>query len=343
MTTHRIPYSPVEDIPNLHKRVLSSLKTDKQMRDLLHSTRFCLKHSSNLRKPSVFKLALSEIIINQLHMFSITHYSIREIVKAAIRSELYPIVTDALSLTREQVEKIFIIAALLDDPSEGFKQYWRSSWKVKYEEYLLDQEEHKENERFDDFLLKTTPKQLEKMRHDPLQNKVLISKYAERMLVYQWNNPFAKNPSWFKMPKSNKKPKNVFTYVRDYFEFATPGRGTKRIKDPALRRFLFRWHKEYVAFSQYTHVTKRKIAFAEMLKDKSMASDEPMKNYAINQATIAINTSYAAAATACLLVVNGVTQNYGAKSATKHFWETLIEFSLLSKALWKMYAKAQFN
>lgn len=342
MTAHRIPYAPVEDIPNLHKKVLSSLKTDKQMRDLLHSTRYCLNHPSNLRKPNDFKLAISEIITNQLHMFSITHYSIREIVKAAIRSELYPIVTDALSLTREQVEKVFIIAALLDNPNEGFKKYWRSSWKVKYERYLLDQEEHKENDRFDDFLLKTIPKQLEKMRRDPIRNNVLISKYAERMLVYQWNNPFGRNPSWFRMPKSNK-PKNVFNYVRDYFEFATPGRGTKRIKDPALRRLLFRWHKEYVALSQYTHVTKRKIAFAEMLKDKSMASQEPMKNYAINHATTAINTSYAAAATACLLVVNGISQNYGAKNATKQFWETLIEFSLLSKALWRMYAETLFD
>ena len=127
MTAHRIPYAPVEDIPNLHKKVLSSLKTDKQMRDLLHSTSYCLNYPSNLRKPNDFKLAISEIITNQLHMFSITHYSIREIVKAAIRSELYPIVTDALSLTREQVEKVFIIAALLDNPNEGFKKYWRGS------------------------------------------------------------------------------------------------------------------------------------------------------------------------------------------------------------------------
>jgi hypothetical protein len=343
MTARRIPYAPVQDIPNLDKRVLSSRKTDKQMRDLLDSTRFCLKHPSNLKKPTAFGLAISEIITNQLHMFSITHFSIREIVKAAIRSELYPIVTDALSLAREQVEKVFIIATLMDNPNEGFKRYWRSSWKARYEQYLLDQEEHKDNERFDGFLSKNTPKQLEKMRSDPVRNNILISKYAERLLVYHWNNPFGKNPSWFRMPKSNQKPKNVFNYIRDYFEFATPGRGTKRIKDPELRRFLFRWHKEYVALSQYTHVTKRKIAFAEMLKDKSMASHEPMKNYAINHATTAVNTSYTAAATACLLVVNGISQNYGAKRATRQFWETLIGFSLLSKGLWAMYAEAQLD
>src|SRR5437773_5303549 len=116
MTT-RIPYDAVEDIPNLHKKVLSGKKTDKQMRDLLHSTRFCLKHPSNLKKPSDFKLPISEIITNQLYMFSITHYSIRVIVAAAIKPKFYPLMADALSLAREQVEKVFIVATLLDNPN----------------------------------------------------------------------------------------------------------------------------------------------------------------------------------------------------------------------------------
>src|SRR5438552_18866809 len=101
------------------------------------------------------------------------------------------------------------------------------------------------------------------------------------------------------MPKSNRKPKNVLTYLREYFEFATPGRGMKHIKDATLKRFLFRWHKEYIGLSQYTHVTMTKIGFAEMLKAKDMASQDPIKVYAIDRAITAINISYTAAATAC--------------------------------------------
>ena len=82
-----------------------------------------------------------------------------------------------------------------------------------------------------------------------------------------------------------------------------------------------------------------KIGFAEMLKSKDMASQGPIKNYAIERAITAINISYTAAASACLLVANEVSNDYGAEKETKEFWETMIDFSLLSKALWKMYVQ----
>jgi len=248
-------------------------------------------------------------------------------------------VADALSLAREQVEKVFIIATLLDNPNTAFRQYWRSSWRVRYEKYLLDQEEHKENERFKEFLKDTTPKRLERMRRDPVLKVILISRYAERMLRYNWDNPYGKNPPWFRKTKSQGKPKNVSSYLREYFEFATPGQGMKKIREVPLKRFLFRWHKEYRGLSQYTHVTLTKIGFAEMLKARDMASQQPIKDYAIERAISAINVSYTAAASACLLVANEVSNDYGAKNETKEFWRTLIEFSLLSKALWKMYVQ----
>lgn len=227
------------------------------MREVLNSTRFCLKHSSNLKKTSDYKLPISQILTNQLHMFSITHCSIRVVVAAAIKSKFYPLIADALSLAREQVEKVFIVATLLDNPNPAFQRYWRSSWQVEYEKYLLEQEEHRENERFEEFLKDTTPKRLEKMRRDPIRKDVLISQYAKRILTYHWNNPTGGNPSWFRKTKSKKKPRDVPSYIRYYFNFATPGAGMKRIQDLALRRFLFRWHKEYRALSQYTHVTIR--------------------------------------------------------------------------------------
>jgi hypothetical protein len=339
MRPTRIPYDAVQDIPNLRKKVLSGRKTDMKMRELLKSTRFVLKHPSNLKKASDYKMAICEVVTNQLYMLSITHYSIRVLVATAIRREYYPLVADALSLAREQVEKIFIIASLLSNPNTAFKQYWRNSWKVEYEKLLLDGEEHKENKRFEEFLKTSSPKRLERMRRDPVLKNILVSRYAKRVLNYFWNNPYGKNPPWFKIPTNKNKPKNVFGYVRDYFEFATPGRGLKNFQDVKLRRFLSRWHKEYGALSQYTHVTMRKIAFAEMLKAKDMASQPRIREFAIEQAMRAINTSYTAVASACLIVVNEVARDYGAKTETRELWETLIGFSLFSKALWSMYAK----
>src|SRR2546423_13707542 len=111
----RIPYAPVEDISNLHKKKMSGSKVDGQMRDLFSSVRFSLKHATNLKKPSNFNKPISEMLTNHLYMLSTTHYSIRVVVAAAVRYKHYALMGDALSLAREQVEKVFIIAARLDN------------------------------------------------------------------------------------------------------------------------------------------------------------------------------------------------------------------------------------
>ena len=134
----RIPYSAVEDIPNLHKKKMSGSKADAQMRDLLSSARFCLKHPTNLKKPSNFQKPISETLTDHLYMFSATHYSIRVVIAAAVKYKHYALMGDALSLAREQVEKVFIVSALLDSPDRAFRQYLRSSWKTKYEKFLLE-------------------------------------------------------------------------------------------------------------------------------------------------------------------------------------------------------------
>jgi hypothetical protein len=331
----RIPYQPVEDIPNLHKAKISAPDSDKLMRELLNSTRFALHNSSNLKKPSDFKKPIAEILINQLFMFSITHYSIREVIAAAERHKQYSLVGDALSLAREQVEKVFIVASLLDNPNRNFRQYLRSSWKTEYEKFLLEKEEHRENERFKEFLSDTTPKRLESMRRNQFvksKKDVLVSKLAVRVLKFSWDNPGAKNAPFLKKG-------TVYNYVKEYFDFATPGRSARKVADPALRAFLYRWHKEYVSLSQYTHVTVRKLMFANMVRQKDMSSQERIQEYGVESAIRAINTSYTAAAAACVLVLNGVTNHYGAKEEAKQFWGQLIGFSLFSKALWNMYIK----
>lgn len=57
----------------------------------------------------------------------------------------------------------------------------------------------------------------------------------------------------------------------------------------------------------------------------------------MERATQAINTSYTASASACLLILNEVSNDYGAIRETRDLWEKLTGQSLLSKALWKMY------
>jgi hypothetical protein len=281
-------------------------------------------------------------------MFTITHASIRELVKSAHRYKYFPVVGDALSLAREQVEKVFIIAALLNNPNESFRQYLRSSWRNRYEGFLLDLEEQSENERFDEYLTTTFPEILDRLRQRRVSRRkteIIVSNFAKRAVKHKWDNPGDEKPFWFikneaKKKKKENRYKKISTYVRDYFEFATPGMSVRLITDPELRRFLYRWHKEYSFLSQYTHVTVRKMVFADMLQQKGLKSQQPIKEYGVDFSIRAINTSYTAAATACALVLDGVSNRYGANIEVKEFWDQLTGFSLLSKALWKMHIKS---
>jgi hypothetical protein len=329
-----LPYAPVADIPNIYKIAMSAKKLDTLMHDVITSTRFALKNPSNFKKTSHYNKELSGLLSDQLLMFPITHSSIREIVKAAYRKKYYPVVGDAISLAREQVEKVFVVALLLNNPNKAFWQYLRATWKNEYEAYLLQKEEQAENKRFDEFLGKTLPKRLENLRK-PFTSKrrreILVSKFAIRVLKFNWDNPGAKNPPWF------KQKGGVQGYLRDYFGFATPGKSAKDITDPDLRRFLYRWHKEYTYLSQYTHVTAKKLVFAHIHQQKDLASQQPIKEYGEKYSIRAVHTSYTAAATTCALALSSVSNTYGALTELKEFWGQLIGFSLFSKALWEMY------
>lgn len=331
-----MPYEPVEDIPNIEKVAISARKSDELMWSVINSTRFALNDPSNLKNPSYYNRELSGLLRDQLLMFSITHASIREIVKAAYRKKYYPVIGDTLSLSREQVEKVFIIASLLNDPNKAFWQYLRATWKTEYEGFLLQTEEQAENQRFDKFLSETLPQRLENMRRPRTskgRRETLVSKFAERVLKFNWENPGARNPPWF------KRKGGIQGYIRNYFEFASPGRSARNIKDPALRRLLYRWHKEYTFLSQYTHVTAGKMVFSNIHQQKGMNIQERIADYGEKLAIRAVHTSYTAAATSCAIALNGVSNTYGAKDELKEFWAQLIGFSLLSKALWKLHVK----
>jgi hypothetical protein len=341
-----MPYDPVEDIPNIGNLSIDALDSDESVRRVNISTRHAL-NPSNFKLPCSHKKEVTGLLKHQLIMFSITHASIRELVAAAFKHEYYPLVGDALSLTREQIEKIFIVAALLNNPDKAFKQFLRTSWKTEYEGFLLHREEEAENKRFDNFLKNVAPKQLDKLRRTPISRwkaETIVSDFAKRAVTYKWNNPGDDKPDWFiNHEKKKKKGKNRYSrlqdYVRDYFEFATPGKSARFIKDPELKRFLYRWHKEYSFYSQYTHVTVGKMIFSDIHQKKDFKSQEAINLYGEKFATRAIHASYTATATACAIVLTAVSNSHGANRELRDLWKELAGFSLFSKALWNMYIK----
>ncbi len=81
------------------------------------------------------------------------------------------------------------------------------------------------------------------------------------------------------------------------------------------------------------------MVFSNIHQQKGMNIQERIKDYGEKFAIRAVHTSYTAAAASCAIALNGVSNTYGAKDELIEFWEQLIGFSLLSKALWKMHIK----
>lgn len=331
-----MPYNKVEDIPGIDSSSVDIKKTDALMAESVQATRFALKHRYNFKKKVADESALIYFLSSNLLLYTTTHKSVRLLVSHAYRKKDYPIVYDAASLVREQVEKIYNVALVLSNPRKWIKQYLRNAWRSDYQTFLLEVEEHGDNPRYAEFLQKHYPEFLRKGQRPQVgrrKPKTIVSDYAKRAATYVWQNPVGKNPSWFK-PKQS-----IRNYVRDYFEFPTPGKATGEIKDRNLKRFLYRWHKEYSFISQYSHVTLEKMAVPMINENKDMYSPEKVRINGVRLAERSVFTSQIATATSCVLILAVLKQTYGAKSALKEFWKELYGRSLLGKALWNMYVK----
>ncbi|MBC7931985.1 MAG: hypothetical protein H7Z38_15615 [Rubrivivax sp.] len=342
-----MPYGPVEDIPGIETSRVNIKKLDPFLYSAIESTRFALRHRYNFKKRTDQESELITILRIQLSLYSITHRSIRILLRRAYRDNDKTLIGDAASLVREQIEKIFTIALILDNPVKWMRQYLRSSWRTEYMEFLLESEEHGSNPRYEEHLKERYPEHLKRGQRPPVpgrKTETVVSDFAKRTMKYNWDNPSGPEPQWFrkvmsKIKNPRKRSQRVRDYVRNYFEFPTPGRAAGIIKDMDLRQFLFRWHKEYSHVCQYSHVALGKMILPVMSEFKDIEHAEKVKIYGQLIATRVLFTSHTAAATACALVVHALINTCGAKSEVEEYWKELYERSLPSKALWNMYIK----
>ncbi|MDD5749130.1 MAG: hypothetical protein PHP64_08865 [Actinomycetota bacterium] len=321
-------FKPVEDIPNIETASLNARKVDDEMRDLINIVRTALKNQPGLNEE------LKQVLRNHLSLFGVSHKSIRLIIARAFKKKDYPLIADAVSLTREQVEKLFAVALLLDNPHRWVKQHLRAAWKNRLKEFHLDNEEKHTIKRFQEQLQTNWPRALDQMKN-PVKaqgrgSKIIVSTFAERVLKYDLDRPEGPKPSWFKRKSS------VRSYQKKYFDFPTPGIALRKIRKRPVHRFLYRWHKEYEYLCEYSHVGAGKmiLLLGGEFKDFWTGQKLPMVARKLAERTIAM--SYIATASACLLVTSILSNRFGEQSRVKLFWAMLNDFSLLARALWQL-------
>ena len=336
-------FPSVEDIPGIETSRMNINTIDPFLYSAVESVRFALKHRNNFKRKADYESELIGTLRIQLDLFAVTHKSIRILFRRAYREPDKRLLGDGASLVREQVEKIFIIALVLDNPPKWIRQYMRSALKTDLMEFLLERDEHSDKPRYKQQLKEDYPKYLKSGQRPvvPGQKPVtLVSYFAMRALKYDLEFPRGPEPHWFakaiKKRKNGKKQK-LKTYIRNYFDFPTPGRVIGIIKNQSMKPFLIRWHKEYAYICEYTHVAFGKMMLPSLAEYKDWKHADMVDKYGEKVAARVLFTSHTAAASACALITEALIRDYGAKTELRDYWQQLYSRSLPSKAFWKLY------
>jgi hypothetical protein len=329
-------FPPVEDIPDIETKSVNINKLDKEMHRLIEDVRFAVTHHDALsRRSRELVSSLDDLLVQ--HQY--THKSMRLLLRHAYRNADYPIVPDAASLAREQVEKIYQAVIILQGPHKWIRQYLRNAWQKDYEAYLLELDEYGRMDRYHEHLYQRYPTFLENTRRAKLKatDSILVSNFAKKVIEYQWyhrkgTKPVAR-PTWFTRRGS------VGHFLGSYFYFPTPWDVMTKVRNNKLLLFLDRWDREYKMLSEYSHVLIGKVTPQRAGRSKSVESLERAKLYGRKKAESFIFLSSLAGASLCTVMMPYLGSGYGSKNTTREYWNTLSSFSLIAKGLWALYAE----
>lgn len=292
---------------------------DEQMRLMVNRT---VRALDKLPRHDTTFGSLTETIFRT---FISTHKSIRLLLKEAGAEPDYA--PDAMSLVREQVEKVFVITLLLDDPQKWILVYFKDDWRRFYEyDVLLNGREQKDLPGFEF-------DNAQKNRLRILQNNASVSELEKEWLEFKFYNPGSAIPSHL---KGSSIP-----------EFPTPGKVKENMNDKSAEEFLVRLHKEYKRICGYSHVGLDKLQIVSMRVVPNRLS-ESHKDVFLEQALIrpAMWTSYLTVACACTEAYKYLQQYDPDISRTAQlldilydFWAVLRQQSLIGKVFWGIRAK----
>ncbi|MDP9478439.1 MAG: hypothetical protein M3R38_22620 [Actinomycetota bacterium] len=266
------------------------------------------------------------LMADQLRQFLDTHRSIRLLTKQ--RGRDLAAASDAMSLAREQIEKVYVVAMLLEGPEEWTMRYLKDDWRRGYERYLLDEEERAGLPRFREFFSGYAPEHVEKER---LQ--LGVTEGERELAELRYRDPGAKVPSHLKDSAGILR------------RFPTPWRVIERVSDATLKDGLGRWYREYGYFSGYSHAGFPKLMarYYEASKRYTSSQKEEAVEKEYDQALWA---SYLAAATACAEAGLRELPRFGGAPARvadleiflklDGLWDVMRRAALLGKALWEL-------
>lgn len=308
---------------------LDAEEFDDRIARMIHPLALAFERSEDLS--SSFRHLMSDM----LRQFLGTHQSIRLLIKS--REENPSGLADAMSLAREQVEKVYAVALLLEDPDGWTERYLKDSWRKSYERHLIDAHERHALSRYAESL-----EQHSKALHQE-RTRLGITDQEEEFVEWSFENiPGASG-------KGRQTPKHLKNAAKSIATFPTPGATIKKVSSDSLKAALVRLYREYSYLCDYSHSGFSKLLPGYMEGHMNLTPAEKQKVIDTEYAQ-SIMLSYLSAGIACAEgatrdLLRGRTGSSGPPKSVadpdllvklSNTWDTLEESSLIGRSLYKM-------
>lgn len=287
---------------------------DDQMTAVLHRV------ADNLEESNLLSRSPRQLMSDILRSFIDTHKSIRSLLSH--RDVNISLAADAASLVREQVEKVFMVTLLADDPDKWEKIHGKDGWRQMYEYFLQEGLELGNLPKRKEFFSVIGPKLVSE------GCKLFgVTDLEKEATEFRFENPGIELPEHLK--------------GHTIEQFPTPGMAVKEVATPK-REFLARWHREYKKLCGYSHVGYKKLILSIMSGRRANFSEGDKRAYFDKEILELFTESYISAASSCV-EVHPLLEDLSTESIQKIvlFWDELKTDSLLGKTFWEIHARAQ--
>ncbi|MEQ1821211.1 MAG: hypothetical protein ABL949_01750 [Fimbriimonadaceae bacterium] len=257
------------------------------------------------------------LISSVIFAFRYTHDSIHTLVRPNKKTERpWRSIVDALSLSREQVEKALLLGLFSSDPDKWCSAYMSHASMKKLRDHWRAEESTKRLGRFQEQLPKA---------------KVILDTIMDQLEL---------TPDQRKALKAKAESGKVPAELRnDYVEFPTGNKILEEIKSGDLRDSLSYLHDEFFdPLSGYVHCGFQKILGYQIQHAMPSLEERMRANYIERHTTEAFIVSYLSGALACFEIACMMPSATESNERVTEFWNMIMPMSLRTKAVWKMYA-----
>jgi hypothetical protein len=250
-----------------------------------------------------------------------THVTIRNLLTQGTKT---PACVDALALARLQLEALYSVCLMVQDPS-FVDIYVKSFWRDNYVRFLLVREECKGLKRFDEYLSQSGPRTLEMLR----QGAGVTNDEKATVEFEELGTPMPVG-----MNEAKIKP------------FPTPMRVIERVTDPEQKRMLMRLYPKYRRLCGFAHGSAQawmfKNAFWERSPQRSLLSDHQRQDVFEKEVVdpALLHSALSVIQGKCEVAATLYPADDELKRTVIEGWNVLSEMNLLGRVIWEIRAKS---